>query len=55
MFGLENLTGHYKAEPTEFARMRVKGKVTKEGEGISGFYLREDLMFSILVFLLFLL
>ncbi len=30
---------HFKAEPTEFARMRVKGESVKQGEGISGFYL----------------
>ncbi len=30
---------YFKAEPTEFARMRVGGKVKKEGEGISGFYM----------------
>jgi regulator of protease activity HflC (stomatin/prohibitin superfamily) len=30
---------HFKAEPTEFARMRVKGKSVKQGEGTSGFYL----------------
>jgi len=35
MLGLK----YFKAEPTEFARMRVKGKLKKEGEGISGFYL----------------
>jgi hypothetical protein len=29
----------FKAEPTEFARMRVGDKVSKEGVGISGFYL----------------
>ena len=30
---------YFKAEPTEFARMRIGGKVNKEGEGISGFYM----------------
>lgn len=29
---------HFKAEPTEFVRMRAGGRVRKEGEGISGFY-----------------
>lgn len=30
---------YFKAEPTEFARMKVGGRIKKEGEGISGFYL----------------
>ncbi len=30
---------YFKAEPTEFARIKVGGKVKKEGEGISGFYM----------------
>ncbi len=30
---------YFKAEPTEYARMRVGGNVKKEGEGISGFYM----------------
>jgi len=30
---------YFKAEPTEFARMKVGGSVKKEGEGISGFYM----------------
>lgn len=30
---------HFKAEPTEFTRMRVRGKVKKEGTGVSGFYM----------------
>lgn len=30
---------YFKAEPTEFARMRVGGKVKKEGEGISGYFI----------------
>ena len=30
---------YFKAEPTEFARMRIGGKVKKGGEGISGFYM----------------
>lgn len=30
---------YFKAEPTQFARLRVRGNVTKEGEGISGFYM----------------
>jgi len=30
---------HFKAEPIEYAVMRAGGKVKKEGEGISGFYL----------------
>lgn len=35
MLGIE----YFKAEPTEFVRMRVGGKVKKEGEGISGFFM----------------
>ncbi|MFH1174415.1 MAG: SPFH domain-containing protein [archaeon] len=30
---------YFKAEPTEFMRMRVGGKIAKEGAGIAGFYL----------------
>jgi hypothetical protein len=30
---------YFKAEPTEFARLRVGGSVKKEGEGISGFFM----------------
>jgi len=31
--------GFFKAEPTEYARMSVNGKVKKKGEGVSTFYL----------------
>jgi len=30
---------YFKAEPAEYARISVNGKIRKEGEGISGFYL----------------
>ncbi|MBI2668348.1 SPFH domain-containing protein [Candidatus Woesearchaeota archaeon] len=32
------MMGYFKAEPTEYARMSVGGKVKREGRGISGFY-----------------
>lgn len=35
MFGIK----YFKAEPTEFVRIRVRGKVRKEGEGITAFYM----------------
>lgn len=33
------MLGYFKAEPTEFARMSVNGRMKKEGQGIAGFYL----------------
>ena len=35
MLGIE----YFKAEPTEYARIRVGRKIRKEGAGISGYYL----------------
>jgi len=35
MFGIK----YFKAEPTEFARMKAGGKTSKEGVGISGFFM----------------
>ena len=33
--------GYFRAEPTEYARISAKGKVAKQGKGVSGFYLSQ--------------